>query len=58
MRSFSSEYPSQVRRRLGLDKMASYSHYPTYRVVLKVFNLKVGTNALPICGDPAYHYMM
>jgi hypothetical protein len=31
------EYPSQVIRRIGLDKMASYSHYQTYRSPIKGF---------------------
>jgi hypothetical protein len=31
------EYPSQVIRRICLDKMASYNHYQTYRSPINGF---------------------
>ena len=43
---FSSEYPSQVRRIVGLAKTTSYRQYQTYRSPLKGFNPRVKAFAL------------
>ena len=43
---FSSEYPCQVIRRIGLAKMTTYRHYPTYGSPLKGYNPKVKAFAL------------
>ena len=43
---FSSEYPSQVIRIVGLAKTTSYRHYQTYRSPLKGFNPRVKAFAL------------
>ena len=43
---FPSEYTCQVIRRIGLDKMTIYRHYPTYGSPLKGFNPRVKAFAL------------
>ena len=43
---FPSEYPCQVIRRIGLDKITIYRHYPTYGSPLKGFNPRVKAFAL------------
>ena len=43
---FILEYPSQVIRRFGLDKITSYSYYQTYGSPLKGFNPRVKAIAL------------